>query len=518
VKKNPCNHDCSSARRKKKVKNATKYWVCEKVKDWLIEDATLGAKELQKKLKEHHKVYIHYKRVYMGKLLALQQLYGDWDSSFDNLYRFKAQVESCCPGSIVQIDHHTINGKIRFKRIFVALKPCIDGFLSGCRPYLAIDSTFLTGRFKGQLASATAIDGHNWMYPVSFGVFDSETNDNWTWFMQLLKQAIGSPRGLAICTDAGQAVMTGVKEVFPEAEHRECMYHLVTNFKKKFHGKVFDDHLWAAAYSWNPYLFDKHWVAMDTSRPAATAYVRKWHNKLWSRSQFSTICKVDYVTNNLAECFNNWIKHHKSLNLDDFFDKARQLIMILWNRRRKVAKKLDGLILPHIIKKLNAMTRELNLEVVESSEEVAEVTALGGSGFRFVVNLQERTCSCRQWQVSGLPCKHALAFITSLSHAHIRHYVDLYYSIDKFRAAYAQLIPAMPDKTQWPKSDHGFFMHPPLLKATAGRPKTERYKGCSEKKRKNGKHLCPICKEKGHHWHNCKKGNPEDIAAMMAVR
>jgi hypothetical protein len=123
---------------------------------------------------------------------------------------------------------------------------------------------------------------------------------------------------------------------------------------------------------------------------------------------------------------------------------------------------------------------------------------------RFVVNLKERTCSCRQWQVPGLPCKHALAFITSLRNAHIRHYVDLYYSIEKFRAAYAQLIPAMPDKTQWPKSDHGFFMHPPLLKATAGRPKTERYKGCSEKKRKNGKHLCPICKGcSGDFQHGC---------------
>ena len=141
--------------------------------------------------------------------------------------------------------------------------------------------------------------------------------------MQLLRQAIGSPLGLAICTDAGQAVMAGVKEVFPEAEHRECMFHLVSNFKKKFHGKVFDDHLWAAAYSWNPYLFDKHWVAMEEVKPAATAYIRKWHNRMWSRSQFSTLCKVDYVTNNLAECFNNWIKHHKSLNLDDFFDNAR---------------------------------------------------------------------------------------------------------------------------------------------------------------------------------------------------
>jgi hypothetical protein len=211
VKKKPCDHDCYSTRRKKKVKNATKRWICEKVKDWLIEDATLGAKTLQQKLKEHHKVKIHYKRVYMGKLLALKQVYGDWDSSFNNLYRFKAQVESCSPGSIVQIEHHTINDKIRFIRMFVALKPCIEGFHCGCRPYLAVDSMFLIGRFKGQLGSATSVDGQNWMYPVCFGVFDSETNENWIWFMQLLRQAIGSPPGLAICTDAGQAVMMGVK-------------------------------------------------------------------------------------------------------------------------------------------------------------------------------------------------------------------------------------------------------------------------------------------------------------------
>lgn len=52
------------------MKNASKYWICEKVKDRLIEYEPLGAKELQKKLKEHHKVKINYKRVYMGKLLA----------------------------------------------------------------------------------------------------------------------------------------------------------------------------------------------------------------------------------------------------------------------------------------------------------------------------------------------------------------------------------------------------------------------------------------------------------------
>ena len=74
---------------------------------------------------------------------------------------------------------------------------------------------------------ACAVDGHNWMYPVVFGVINSETNENWVWFMERLKDAIGTLEGLTFCTDCGQAVMNGVSEVFPNAEHRECMYHLV---------------------------------------------------------------------------------------------------------------------------------------------------------------------------------------------------------------------------------------------------------------------------------------------------
>jgi hypothetical protein len=82
------------------------------VKDWLIADGSLKASALQKKLKEHYKVSVPYKRVWMGKELAFRQIYGDRDRNFDNLYRFKAQVESTCLGSLVVIDHHTVTGKI----------------------------------------------------------------------------------------------------------------------------------------------------------------------------------------------------------------------------------------------------------------------------------------------------------------------------------------------------------------------------------------------------------------------
>ncbi|KAJ1260699.1 hypothetical protein BS78_10G252300 [Paspalum vaginatum] len=96
------------------------------------------------------------------------------------------------------------------------------------------------------------------------------------------------------------------------------------------------------------------------------------------------------------------------------------------------------------------------------------------------------------------------------------------YSNHNFRVAYDSLIPAMPDKNQWPDSDNGFFMHPPLLKSTAGRRQNERFKGCMEAggstTRRKGSHQCPICKNYGHRWYNCKNGDPADIAAMLAER
>jgi len=136
----------------------------------------------------------------------------------------------------VEIEVLEVDGKVYFHRFFCALKPCIDGFLEGCRPYLSIDSTALNGRWNGHLASAVAVDGHNWMYPLAFGFIASETEDNWTWFMTQLKKAIGDPPLLAVCTDACKGLENAVKRVFPKAEQRECFLHLMKKFQKKFRG------------------------------------------------------------------------------------------------------------------------------------------------------------------------------------------------------------------------------------------------------------------------------------------
>jgi hypothetical protein len=79
-------------------------------------------------------------------------------------------------GSIFEIDTKTTKNKKGdtvhvFNRLFIAFKPCIDGFLEGCRPYVGVDATFLSGKYTGELAAAIGVDGHSWMFPVAFGIF-----------------------------------------------------------------------------------------------------------------------------------------------------------------------------------------------------------------------------------------------------------------------------------------------------------------------------------------------------------
>jgi hypothetical protein len=81
-----------------------------------------------------------------------------------------------------------------------------------------VNFTTLNGRWNDQLASTKGVDGHNWMYPVDFVFFYSETHENWTWFMTHLRRAIGDLPLMAVSTIACKGLENAMKDVFPHAE------------------------------------------------------------------------------------------------------------------------------------------------------------------------------------------------------------------------------------------------------------------------------------------------------------
>ena len=210
-------------------------------------------------------------------------------------------MELRSPGSIVEVDSEEIDGKVHFTRFFCCFKAAIDGFRNGCRPYISIDSTHLNGLWNGQLPSAQALDGHNWMFPLAFGFFGSKTKDNWIWFMQQLSKAIGPMENLAVCTDACKGLEAAVAQVWPDCEKRECFRHLMENLKKYYTGEVYAKNMWPAARAYTPHKFKFYFDKVVDASPGIVKWLNNYHNLLWVRSKFSTEIKCDYINNNLAE-------------------------------------------------------------------------------------------------------------------------------------------------------------------------------------------------------------------------
>ena len=81
--------------------------------------------------------------------------------------------------------------------------------------------------------------------------------------------------------------------------------------------------------------------------------------------------------------------------------------------RSKSDSNMSGIIIPAIINDLNAKTKIIkDHEVLICGPMKAKVPV---NRFRHAVNLEEKTCSYRAWQVTGKPCSHALTLIAKIS-------------------------------------------------------------------------------------------------------
>ncbi|XP_020092829.1 uncharacterized protein LOC109713241 [Ananas comosus] len=403
--------------------------------------------------------------------MTLSKIHGHWEYSYQRIYDFKEEIVRRNPSSHVEVKLQVINGEHHFQRIFLAFGPCIQGFLNGCRPYIALDGCHLQEKYRGVLISATSIDGNKSIFPVVFGAVESENSNSWEWFLHGLKAAIGESEGLVFSSDRQKGLDEAVQVVYPRVEHRECMRHLYANFKKKFRGDCYRDNLWAAAGAYTPNVYETSITKVYEANPMAIEYLRQNHSYLWSRSKFGTMAKCDYLTNNISESFNAWISNDRHRPLIDMLDTLRQKIMVKMEDRRNRARKWD---------------HEIGLgqyEVLWSDKFSAEVI---GAQSRFEVRLYDMQCSCRLWQVK----------------------------VAKYKEAYASSIAPLPSCDQWVKIDIGHRVLPPILNRPAGRPRNKRIRAPDEMAIRK-RHRCKRCNKLGHRAKTCK--NPVDANQQPAA-
>ena len=96
--------------------------------------------DLKKNITNEYGVGISYHKIWWGKELDMQRMYGEEKHSFDKLGWYQEAVLKINPGSYFDLDNDSESS--RFKRMLLSFHASIVGFELGCRPLLFIDRTF----------------------------------------------------------------------------------------------------------------------------------------------------------------------------------------------------------------------------------------------------------------------------------------------------------------------------------------------------------------------------------------
>ncbi|GJW97050.1 pentatricopeptide repeat-containing protein, partial [Tanacetum coccineum] len=441
----------------------------------------------------------------------------------------KAILESN-PGSTVKVGV-TVNpdDKTYFDRFYVCFKGLKEGWKLGCRKVIALDGCFLKKPSVGEILTAIGRDANNHIYPVAWAVVNVENKDNWRWFLDLLGDDLDMPNGngLTLMSDQHKGLIEAVKEVMPYAEHRQCARHIYEGFRKLYSGVEFRRLFWAASKASYPRLFNKIMSKIKTANPNAYEYLLKKDPKSWSRAYFHIGTNCEAVENGFSECFNSVILSVRNKPLITMLEAMRVIVLERMNTMRRVYDTWTEDICPNIQKRLE-LTKDLHRfwHVIPTGGQLFEVR--NGSQ-AFGVDEKRRTCTCRLWQLSGLPCPHAIAVIFKLNRR-AEEYVPTCFRKQSFHDSYHQYLTPVGGMSFWPDCSDMSKVLPPKARTMPGRPKKKRIRAFHENKNTNRVSrsgitmTCSNCFQKGHNKTSCqnetvvlppkppcKKGRPRKI-------
>ncbi|KAK9268374.1 hypothetical protein L1049_000123 [Liquidambar formosana] len=269
---------------------------------------------------------------------------------------------------------------------------------------LFVDGTFLKSRYKGQLLAATAKDGNQGLFPLAFAVVDAESEDNWRWFFENLREIVGDARQITFISDRNNGLRSALPRVFPTAYYAYCLHHLKMNLQDKGRNKC-------------------NFFLMTVLSNAGRTHTSKG-------KRYGEMCS------NVAESFNAWIKEARFLPITNMVDLIRSQIMALMCNRRLEANSWNTVLYSKMDEELGEeLDKGITWRVSMSSDSVFEVHSYPS----VTVDILNCTCTCYQWQINGFPCSHAAVTIQA-SGGDINDYVEDYFYTSSFREAYSQPI------------------------------------------------------------------------------
>ncbi|RVW87460.1 hypothetical protein CK203_036245 [Vitis vinifera] len=399
-----------------------------------------------------HGIQLTYLQAWQMKEKAKERIYGQPKNYYKLLPWMCERMLATNPRSSVELSYFNDD---HFEKLFVAHSISIEGFLRGCRPIIAIDSAHMSGPYGGALFSATSYDANDSMFPLAFGVMSSKNYEDWLWFLEKLKIVVGN-KEVIIISDRHHALLRSVPEVFGIENHAYCYRHLKENFSS---------------------FLSKHNTRGNKGKENALQFLDS-----------IAYGRLEHDYNHMSKLASMLVKHQEE------------------------SKNWKGCIGPKIKAKVQENIAKGAVYPVTPFKNGVFGVCIGRALLN--VDILNHTCTCRGWQMLGIPCEHATPVIISIGQ-NVTDFVNDCYKYPMQKLIYGGSFSGIETHDMPTMDDDGlvrsitgevfFSLKPPHTKRPPGRPRKKRIESQFQDKRPV---YCSRCHMSGHNRKTCKNPLP----------
>ncbi|XP_052624780.1 uncharacterized protein LOC111898031 [Lactuca sativa] len=537
-------HTCLQTR---KLRACTASLISKKIFDQVEANPDIPLRAIQDHFQNTYQVGVSMDKVFRAKDKARKHITGDYTKQYELLRDYVLELQATNPDTTVKIDvcsePNPDSPTRQFRRIYVCLGPLKKGFKACLRDLLGFDGAFMKGPFPGQVLSAVGLDSNNGIYPLAYGIVESENTESWKWFLDNLGDDLdlGRNSNFTFISNRQKGLHTAVEQIFPNAEHRYCIRHIHDNMRKRWRQTEYRDHLWRCASATTIPEFEHLMKEFSQYDKEACEWLKQIPPKHWARSHFSGRAVSDVLISNMCEVFNGKIEKGRDKPVIGCLEFIREYLMKRICNVMKEMKKAKGPLTPTATDILTARKKTVASQYIARWNGGDKYQVTGALQDQHVVDVRNKTCTCRKWELIGIPCRHAIATLNEMSkdpeaELDIYKWVHKVYFLETWKKAYSFKVEPIKGRSMWPKSECPTKLIPHPHRTQVGRPKKKRrqsegerlskkqkgsqgdgvnvaQEGGSQKPTNDGvqklsrKHInvtCSKCKNKGHNSRTCK--------------
>ncbi|XP_034201437.1 protein FAR1-RELATED SEQUENCE 5-like [Prunus dulcis] len=302
-----------------------------------------------------------------------------------------------------------------------------------------LDSTYKTNVYDKPLVVFVGVNNHNATTVFGCAFLVDETADTYRWVLRTFLTSMKDKKPVSIVTDWDDAMRVAIDEVFPDAHHRLCTWHIMRNVNTNVNTpEIVREFSYCVHGGLTPVAFEQHWQQMIDTYDLKGDWIEMMYHKRkrWAEAYCSghffggntTTQRVEGMHKNLKDGIGRGMRLVEGIpriersllrlrneNVKDDFDSNNSHPLLRTHLRS--LEEHAASIFTHDIYKLirNEINKEAKLILVQPVRNNEDPRVYTFSKFGrpvekwtvvYYTKEQHLQCSCKLFESSGIPCCH----------------------------------------------------------------------------------------------------------------